>query len=87
MAVWRWLLSGNILFSITLFAAMARIAFKVKLLTGFEAEYRKRPANIWPELVKLLKGTGIEEYSIFLDESNNDLFGTLKIADPKDLMS
>jgi len=30
----------------------------------------------------LLKTTGISEYSIFLDEATNSLFGFLKVTDP-----
>ncbi len=60
---------------------MERVAFKMKLHAGCEAEYRKRHDAIWPELVALLKDTGIEEYSIFLDEETNILFGCLRIGD------
>ena len=62
-----------------------RVAFKMKLFPGFEAEYKKRHDDIWPELIKLLKETGISEYSIFLDEETNSLFGVLKITDPKNM--
>ncbi|MEI9944652.1 MAG: L-rhamnose mutarotase [Chitinophagaceae bacterium] len=62
---------------------MQRVAFKMKLFKGQEEEYRKRHNAIWPELQQLLKETGISEYSIFLDESTNDLFGVLKIEDNK----
>ncbi|RYF60585.1 MAG: L-rhamnose mutarotase [Comamonadaceae bacterium] len=34
------------------------------------AEYKKRHDAIWPELVDLLKSTGISDYSIYLDEKN-----------------
>ena len=64
---------------------MQRIAFKMKLFKGKEAEYKKRHDEIWPELKSLLKQTGIEEYSIFLDEETNVLFGVLKIEDPMKL--
>ena len=64
---------------------MHRIAFKMKLFKGKEAEYKKRHDEIWPELKSLLKVTGIEDYSIFLDEETNDLFGVLKIEDPMKL--
>src|SRR5476651_1850775 len=57
---------------------MHRIAFKMKLLPGFEQEYKKRHDEIWPELSALLKQAGISEYSIFLDEKTLDLFGFLK---------
>ena len=61
---------------------MVRVAFKMKLFQGKEAEYRKRHDAIWPELQSLLKISGISEYSIFLDKSTNSLFGVLKIENP-----
>lgn len=61
--------------------AMPRLAFKLKLHKGNEAEYQKRHNELWPELQQLLKQTGISEYSIFLEESTGDLFGFLKIED------
>ena len=64
---------------------MARIAFKMQLFKGYEAEYKKRHDELWPELASLLKDNGISEYSIFLDEKTNNLFGILKAEDPKAL--
>lgn len=61
---------------------MHRIAFKMKLFRGQEAEYQKRHDTIWPELKSLLKTTGIHSYSIFLDEETDILFGVLDIEDP-----
>ena len=58
---------------------MKRVAFKMKLFKGREEEYKKRHDDIWPELKKLLKETGIEDYSIFLDKETNILFGVLKV--------
>ena len=58
---------------------MQRVAFKMKLFNGREVEYKKRHDAIWPELKTLLKETGVEDYSIFLDEETNILFGVLKI--------
>ena len=58
---------------------MQRIAFKMKLFDGYEDEYKKRHDEIWPELKTLLKETGVEDYSIFLDKETNILFGILKI--------
>src|SRR5262245_15964834 len=60
---------------------MQRVAFKMKLFQGTEAEYKKRHDELWPELAQLLKETGIQEYSIFLDEATGFLFGFLKISD------
>lgn len=55
------------------------------LFPGKEEEYKKRHDEIWPDLVQLLKQTGISEYSIFLDPNTNSLFGVLKAEDPKAL--
>ena len=62
-----------------------RIASKMKLRKGFEAEYKKRHDEIWPELARLLKETGISHYSIFLDEETNALFAYFTIEDDKKL--
>lgn len=51
-----------------------RTAFKMYLKPGFKEEYRKRHAAIWPELQQLLKESGINNYSIFLDEATHTLF-------------
>jgi L-rhamnose mutarotase len=64
---------------------MARVAFKMFLHPGNEAEYRRRHDEIWPELTALLHETGIQDYSIFLDSETNTLFGVLKITDPTGL--
>lgn len=64
---------------------MHRIAFKMKLFKGFEEEYKKRHDALFPELEQLLKATGISEYSIFLDETTNDLFGVMKAENPSAL--
>ena len=61
---------------------MTRVAFKMQLFAGKKEEYQKRHDEIWPELVELLKQTGISEYSIFLDETTYSLFGVLKAEDP-----
>lgn len=64
---------------------LMRIASKMRLLKGFEAEYQRRHDEIWPELKILLKETGITDYSIFLDEETNDLFAYFTIEDEKKL--
>ncbi|MGV3641831.1 MAG: L-rhamnose mutarotase [Adhaeribacter sp.] len=57
---------------------MQRFAFKMKLKPGQVAEYRRRHAAIWPELVALLKSAGLSDYSIFLDEETHTLFAVQK---------
>ncbi len=60
---------------------MQQLAFEMKLMKGCEIEYQKRHAEIWPELVDLLKEKGISEYHIYLNEESLSLFGVLKISD------
>ena len=56
-----------------------RNAFKMKLKKGFEVEYKKRHDEIWPELASLLSESGIQDYSIFLDEETLILFAVQKL--------
>ncbi len=51
-----------------------RFAFKMFLKPGFEEEYQKRHAAIWPELVKMIKEQGVQNYSIYWDRDTNILF-------------
>ncbi|MEH6307960.1 L-rhamnose mutarotase [Olivibacter sp. CPCC 100613] len=53
---------------------MSKIAFKMKLMPGFQEEYKRRHDEIWPEISALLKEAGVADYSIFLDEETNTLF-------------
>ena len=64
---------------------MIRRAFKMQLHRGFEEEYRRRHDNLWPDLKDLLKKHGVSEYSIFLDEDTNTLFGIMQVEDPAQL--
>ncbi len=64
---------------------MLRKAFKFKLNTGQKEEYKKRHDHLWPELEKLLKSAGIQDYSIFFDETTDSLFGVLTIENPENL--
>lgn len=56
---------------------MEKIAFKMKLNPGMEAEYKRRHDEIWPEMVKMLKEAGVSDYSIFLDRETDTLFAVL----------
>jgi L-rhamnose mutarotase len=60
---------------------MQRVAFKMILNEGCADEYKRRHTELWPELQRLLKDTGIAGYSIFLDDETYTLFGVLSIAD------
>lgn len=61
-----------------------RNAFKMKLKPGFEAEYKKRHDEIWPELEVLLSESGVHDYSIFLDEETLTLFAFQKLDEDFD---
>lgn len=56
---------------------MEKYAFKMTLNPGMKEEYKRRHDEIWPELVDLLKASGVSDYSIHLDEDTNTLFGVL----------
>jgi L-rhamnose mutarotase len=58
---------------------MERVAFAMKLLPGAEAEYRRRHAAVWPEMLAALKAAGALNYSIYLH--GEDLFGVLDVED------
>ncbi len=60
---------------------MSRIGFKMKLLKGCADEYKRRHNALWPELHDLLKAATIANYSIFLDDETNILFGVLDLTD------
>jgi L-rhamnose mutarotase len=58
-----------------------RIAFRMQVNPGAEAEYIRRHNPIWPELEQTLKDHGVVDYSIFLDAATGDLFTYAEIED------
>ena len=46
---------------------------KGRIKPGCKAEYQRRHAEIWPEMVEVLKAAGVCNYSIFY--CNDELFG------------
>ena len=46
------------------------------------SEYKRRHDEIWPDLSRLLRQSGISNYSIFLEESSGELFAVLDSNDP-----
>ncbi len=58
-----------------------RKAFKMKLYEGFKDEYKKRHDELWPEMISMIHEHGGSDYSIFIDEETNYLFGVLSIED------
>ena len=59
----------------------AKIAFRMFLNPGQRDEYQRRHDAIWPELMDLLKTSGISDYSIYLDEERDVLFAVLRLSD------
>lgn len=57
-----------------------RGAFKMKLKPGFKEEYKKRHAEIWPELSALLSANGVSDYTIFFDEETDILFAVQQLS-------
>ena len=57
---------------------MKREAFKMFLKSGYEKEYEKRHAAIWPELKKMLSDGGVYDYSIYWDKETNILYACQK---------
>lgn len=60
---------------------MDKVAFKMQLKPGFEAEYKKRHDEIWPELASMLSESGVSDYTIYLDEETLTLFAVQKLSD------
>ena len=60
---------------------MPRIAFRMKVNAGQEAEYIRRHNPIWPELESVLVAHGVTIYSIFLDRKSGDLFAYAEVDD------
>jgi L-rhamnose mutarotase len=58
---------------------MQRVAFLLRLLPGTESAYDKAHAEVWPEMLALLKRAGISEYSIF--RRDQLLFLTMHVED------
>lgn len=60
---------------------MDKIAFRMQLKPGALALYRKRHDEIWPELVALLRASGIRDYSIHHDAETDALYAVLTRTD------
>jgi L-rhamnose mutarotase len=59
---------------------MERVGFTMRLLPGQEAEYRRRHAAVWPEMLDALRQAGWHNYSIFLRDDGT-LAGYLECDD------
>jgi L-rhamnose mutarotase len=64
---------------------MQRVAFYLKLRKGAEQAYDESHRHVWPEMLALLKRSGISEYSIFRREQL--LILTMRVDDFEDTWS
>ena len=60
---------------------MIRKAFKMKLFPNKMDEYKKRHDDLWSEMADMIHEYGASNYSIFLDEETNSLFGYIELED------
>jgi len=58
---------------------MERVFSRFRLKPGFEAEYKRRHDDIWPEMTALLRQAGIRNYTIW--NYGEDLFGYFETDD------
>jgi L-rhamnose mutarotase len=58
---------------------MPRVAFLLRLRQGSEEAYDKAHAEVWPEMLALLKRAGISQYSIF--RRDQLLFLSMQVED------
>lgn len=52
---------------------MEKYAWRAKIVDGTIEEYKRRHAELWPEMAAVLKEAGIVNYTIWFH--NNELFG------------
>ena len=55
---------------------MQRMAMVIGIAPERIAEYRRLHAEVWPAVLARLRQSGVSNYSIFLREPENLLFGT-----------
>lgn len=60
---------------------MIRKGFKMRLNPGMMEEYRRRHDALPQEMKDMIHAHGGKNYSIFLDEETNVLFGYIEIED------
>ena len=59
---------------------MQRMGMMIGLNADKIAEYKRLHAAVWPEILELISSCNIRNYTIFLREPENILFGTLGIS-------
>ena len=53
--------------------------FKMKLYPGMKEEYERRHNALWPEMRDMIHEYGGKNYTIFLDEETDTLFGYIEL--------
>lgn len=54
----------------------------MKVYPGREEEYHRRHNALWPEMREMIAQYGGRNYSIFLDEETDVLYGYIEVDDP-----
>ena len=54
---------------------LVSVAFLLTVRPGMTGEYRRRHAEIWPEMSEALRDLGILRYEIYLCEETRQVFG------------
>lgn len=54
---------------------MQRMGFVIKVKPECMAEYKRVHANVWPQVLDKIRDCNISNYSIFLHEAENLMFG------------
>lgn len=54
-----------------------RVAFRMTLTPGEAEAYKARHDAVYPELLALLKGAGVSDYTIWLDPETHHLFAIM----------
>lgn len=58
---------------------MIRKSIKMKMRSGYAREYEKRHDELWPEMKEMIKEYGGSNYTIFLDQNTDELFGYIEL--------
>lgn len=60
---------------------MIRKSFRMSLFPNMAEEYEKRHNALWPEMKEAIHEHGGHNYSIFLDQETNVLYGYIELED------
>lgn len=65
-------------------ASLHTNAFLLRIRPGMVEEYRRRHAELWPEMAEALRTTGVVHYDIYLHEPSRQVFGHMLLAQAPD---